>query len=155
MAYRTDGVEQWGYIGSMITTRMLPITTVLAMCVMGSTAGCYDDFMYDAHADVEAEDYGAGGYADNDYPPDEFIVSAEPQYYEGRPAYFYHNRWFYRDGARWGYYRSEPAALSRFRAQARVSGSTQRYSPWGHSSVSHGGGGGSRGGGGHGGGGHR
>jgi hypothetical protein len=145
----------------MITTRHV---MALGMCVMGAaaTTGCYDDFTYNAHADIEADDYGAGGYAEDDYPPDEFIVSAEPQYYEGRPAYFYHNRWYYRDGGRWGYYHSEPAALSRFRAQARVGGTTQRYSPWGHSTVSHssGGGGGhsSSGhssGGGHGGGGHR
>jgi hypothetical protein len=75
--------------------------------------GCYDDYGYDTG-------YAANATVDDtadDYPPDSYIATAQPFYYEGRPAYFYNNRWFYRDGARWNYYRSEPAVLGGYRAQ--------------------------------------
>ncbi len=45
------------------------------------------------------------------YPPPAYIASASPVYYEGRPAYFYNDRWYFRSGAGWGYYRSEPRYL--------------------------------------------
>ena len=32
--------------------------------------------------------------------------------YEGRTVYFYDNRWYYRDGARWRYYEQEPVGLA-------------------------------------------
>lgn len=32
--------------------------------------------------------------------------------YEGRTVYYYDNRWYYRDGARWRYYNEEPRALA-------------------------------------------
>jgi hypothetical protein len=44
-------------------------------------------------------------------PPPEYIATVEPIYYEGHPAYWYNNRWYYRDGARWGYYHDEPGFL--------------------------------------------
>jgi len=50
-----------------------------------------------------------------DYPPAAFLATAQPVYYEGRPAYFYGNRWYYRNGASWGAYRSEPEFLSQRR----------------------------------------
>jgi hypothetical protein len=34
--------------------------------------------------------------------------------YENRPVYWVHNRWYYRDGDRWGYYREEPVGLRRY-----------------------------------------
>ncbi len=45
------------------------------------------------------------------YPPDDYIAVNQPEYYEGRPVYYYHNLWYYRDHGRWGYYRSEPGYL--------------------------------------------
>jgi hypothetical protein len=44
-------------------------------------------------------------------PPAEFVASFTPEYFEGRPVYYYRNMWYYRDGNRWSYYRSEPAYL--------------------------------------------
>jgi len=37
-------------------------------------------------------------------------------YYEGRTVYYVDNHWRYRDGARWAYYREEPAPLYRQRS---------------------------------------
>ena len=45
------------------------------------------------------------------YPPAAYVASTAPVYYEGRPAYFYGDRWYYRDGGGWGYYRNEPEYL--------------------------------------------
>ncbi|HEX7665781.1 MAG TPA: hypothetical protein VF407_14745 [Polyangiaceae bacterium] len=33
------------------------------------------------------------------------------EYYEGRDVYWVHDRWYYRDGGRWAYFRSEPPGL--------------------------------------------
>ena len=55
---------------------------------------------------------------DGDYPPDDFIATTEPVYYDGHPAYWYHNRWFYRDGSRWSSYAHEPPALAQRRAES-------------------------------------
>src|SRR5450432_4442561 len=63
-------------------------------------------------AEVEA-DYPQAGYYD--YPPDEYVVTTEPIYYEGRATYWYGGRWYYREGGRWGYYNREPAYLSQHR----------------------------------------
>lgn len=35
--------------------------------------------------------------------------------YEGRTVYLYRDRWYYRDGSRWQYYRNEPPTLIRHR----------------------------------------
>jgi hypothetical protein len=55
---------------------------------------------------------------DGDVPPAAFIATTEPVYYEGHAAYWYHDRWYYRDGARWSHYDREPPALAQRRAQA-------------------------------------
>jgi hypothetical protein len=46
-------------------------------------------------------------------PPPEYIASTEPVYYEGHAAYWYGNRWVWRDehGA-WNHYDREPAFLA-------------------------------------------
>ena len=57
--------------------------------------------------------YGVRAMAQDDVPPPpEYIATVEPIYYEGHPAYWYNNHWFYRDehGA-WGHYHDEPAFL--------------------------------------------
>jgi hypothetical protein len=50
-----------------------------------------------------------------EYPPAEFIATATPVYHEGRPAYYYHNRWHYRYNGAWRYYREEPVFLRDWR----------------------------------------
>jgi len=44
-------------------------------------------------------------------PPAAYIATSTPEYYEGRPVYFYNNSWYYRDRGRWMYYRHEPSYL--------------------------------------------
>jgi hypothetical protein len=56
-----------------------------------------------------------GGTADAQWapPPPEFIATTEPVYYEGHAAYWYGNRWVYRDEhGGWGRYDHEPPALA-------------------------------------------
>ena len=45
------------------------------------------------------------------YPPPGFLATANPVYYEGRPAFYYNQRWYFRSGGGWGYYRNEPGYL--------------------------------------------
>ncbi len=81
-----------------------------ALCwTLLSLGGCYAGTGYA----VVSDDY-------DDLPPD-FVVTAQPYYFEGRPTYWYHDHWHYRDGNQWRYYRSEPAPLSALRNQPRFS----------------------------------
>ncbi len=41
-------------------------------------------------------------------------------HYQGRPVYLYDNRWWYRDGSRWNYYRQEPAPLYQYRQRPYI-----------------------------------
>lgn len=50
------------------------------------------------------------------YPPPSFVATTSPVYFEGRPAYYYNDRWYFRSGGGWGYYRTEPGYLYRRRA---------------------------------------
>jgi len=58
----------------------------------------------------------SNGY-DGDYPPDAYIATTVPYYYDGYPTYYYGGRWYYRDGGRWRYYDREPEALRQYRVQ--------------------------------------
>jgi hypothetical protein len=60
---------------------------------------------------------GYGGY-DGDAPPDAYIATTEPVYFEGRATYWYGGQWYYRDGGRWNHYGSEPSALYQRRTQS-------------------------------------
>ncbi len=76
-----------------------------ATALVGTTvAGCY------ARAEPPVV-----GYADTTSAPVD-IETYPSVAYEGQPVYFYGNRWWHRDGARWDYYREEPAELHRQRA---------------------------------------
>lgn len=72
---------------------------------------------------------GCYGELDEEGPPPGYVATVSPVYYEGRPAYWYGNRWYYRDGARWGAYRSEPGYLHNYRVQGnvRVGAPARRY----------------------------
>ncbi len=60
-------------------------------------------------------------YADVSEAPVVIDVATYPHtYYEGRTVYFYQDRWYYQDGGRWAYYRSEPPALYRQRGYVQV-----------------------------------
>jgi hypothetical protein len=56
------------------------------------------------------------GVGVNYYPPAAYIATAQPEYFENRPVYYYNNSWYYRDHGRWSYYRSEPDYLRGRRA---------------------------------------
>jgi hypothetical protein len=62
-------------------------------------------------------------------PPDAYIASASPEYYEGRPVYYYNNYWYYRDHGRWSYYRHEPQYLYG-RRSAWVARPGYRHGDW-------------------------
>ena len=49
------------------------------------------------------------------FPPPAYIATFAPVYFEGRPAYWYHNRWYYRDGRAWRFYHDEPRYLHDWR----------------------------------------
>jgi hypothetical protein len=48
-------------------------------------------------------------------PPPAFIATSEPVFYEGRPAYWWGGRWYFRDGGAWRFYHDEPAHLREYR----------------------------------------
>ena len=50
-------------------------------------------------------------------PPAWFIATSWPVYFEGHATYWYGDRWYYRDGGAWRYYREEPAHLRDYRGQ--------------------------------------
>lgn len=50
-------------------------------------------------------------------PPAAWIATSSPVYFEGHPAYWYGNRWYYRDGRNWAYYHSEPRFLFEYRGR--------------------------------------
>jgi hypothetical protein len=44
-------------------------------------------------------------------PSAAYIATTQPEYFDGRPVYWYHNYWYYHDGGRWNFYRDEPLTL--------------------------------------------
>ena len=78
----------------------------LAAVVFGATACAYE---VGAAYPVDYDGY---------YPPDAYVATTEPVYYEGRPLYWYGGRWYYREGGRWAHYTREPPALYQRRMQA-------------------------------------
>lgn len=64
--------------------------------------------------DYPSDYYGYYG----EYPPDAYIATTEPLYFNGRASYFYGGRWYYREGGRWNVYDREPTELYQRRMQA-------------------------------------
>jgi uncharacterized membrane protein YgcG len=84
------------------------------------------------------------------FPSAAFLATVEPVYYEGHAAYWYMNRWRYRDGQGWHSYGAEPPYLM----NRRFHSAPGRWYYGGRGGRGGGGrGGGGRGGGGRGGGG--
>ena len=51
-------------------------------------------------------------------PPDEFVATSTPVYYEGHAAYWWGNYWYYRDEhGLWRHYDREPRELGERRAR--------------------------------------
>lgn len=68
------------------------------------------------------------GYAEVTSAPAD--IEAYPSVvYDGRPTYLYQNRWYYRNGDRWGYYREEPPVLREHRV--RIYGQPAYGAPYG------------------------
>jgi hypothetical protein len=60
-------------------------------------------------------------YADEvDTAPVVNIETYPQTIYEGRTVYYYQDRWYFRNGARWTYYRQEPPALMEHRRHVVV-----------------------------------
>ena len=55
------------------------------------------------------------------FPPAPYIATTSPVYYEGHAAYWFQNRWHYRDGGAWRYYENEPAHLREYRGNHQPS----------------------------------
>lgn len=56
-------------------------------------------------------------YYSDDYPPDAYIATTDPYYFDGHATYWYGGRWYYRDGRSWRHYDHEPPALYQRRVQ--------------------------------------
>ena len=78
------------------------------------------------------------GVAVDSYPPDGYIATTEPVYYEGHATYLYGGSWYYRDGNRWNHYDREPPALQQRRTQAAPV--RRSYTPSGTRQVANAGG---------------
>ncbi len=93
-------------LASMCRSAMSRMACVLVLgaTVAATAAGCGVAF-------------DAGYGYDSGYPPDTYIATTEPFYFDGRPTYWYGGRWYYRDGGRWAHYDREPPALYQRRMQ--------------------------------------
>ncbi len=55
---------------------------------------------------------------DDGYPPDAYIATTTPLYYQGYPTYWYGGRWYRREPLGWRAYRTEPNFLYERRVRA-------------------------------------
>jgi hypothetical protein len=94
---RTTWTEIWKH-----ATRVIALGAVVT-----AAAGC----------GVEVGTATPAGYYYDDYPPDAYIATTVPFYYEGHASYWYGGRWYYRDGGRWSHYDHEPRGLYDHRMQ--------------------------------------
>lgn len=102
------------------------LKTVLMFVIPGTVAIATPG---EAHAQVivgVGVDVDAGVVVE---PPEAYIATVQPEYYEGRPVYYYNNYWYYRDRwGHWGYYRTEPGWL-RGRREYWASRGYEHYRP--------------------------
>ena len=82
-------------------TRVIAICFVLTVLLSGCWGRVYTEY-------------------DEGYPPEAYIATATPVYYEGYPSYWYNNRWYRREGAGWRSYRNEPEYLRSYRVRSPV-----------------------------------
>ncbi len=85
----------------MVIMKLRPLPIVLASAFCLSALGATGCVVRERAEPVE--------YAEAD--PGVDVTVYPHDYYEGRPVYWVHNRWYYRDGGHWRYYREEPREL--------------------------------------------
>jgi hypothetical protein len=90
--------------------RLSPFAAGIIATASSAFAGCY------ATAERPSVDY-----AETTAAPVE-IETYPSVTYLGQPVYLYGDRWWYRRGGRWTYYRDEPAELRRQRDEVRARG---------------------------------
>jgi hypothetical protein len=56
-----------------------------------------------APSPAHAQDFSA--------PPAAYVATTTPEYFAGRPNYWWDSHWYYLDGHRWNFYRDEPKTL--------------------------------------------
>jgi hypothetical protein len=84
----------------------LPLTLVMTALALAALTGCYAE--------------AGPPYAETTITAAPVDIDTYPSVvYEGRPVYFYGDRWWYRDGGRWTYYHREPTELHRQREHVR------------------------------------
>jgi len=87
---------------------------LLGLAMLSALGGCYVGLQADS------------AYVETSYVPSN--IEAYPhRYYEGRTVYYVNERWHYRDGARWAYYRQEPAPLYRQRTYVQQAPPANRH----------------------------
>ena len=74
-------------------------TTLKSLLCAAAIAACVAPLGAQAQVEVEV------------YPPAAYVATAAPVYFEGRPVYWYGDRWYYREGRAWRSYREEPGWL--------------------------------------------
>lgn len=89
---------------------MMKLSILISLALCGTLAtDAQAQVVVNAGVDVDADVVVA--------PPDAYIATVQPEYYDGVPVYYYNNYWYYRDRwGRWGYYRNEPEYLRGRRA---------------------------------------
>jgi hypothetical protein len=93
----------------------LPLVVAGVATMSALTAGCY----------VSAEPTPV--YATTEVTAAPANIETSPTtVYEGRTVYLYNDHWYYRDGARWSYYQTEPPALNRQRHYVQSAPPAQR-----------------------------
>lgn len=92
-----------------------------------SASACYGaGFSATAGTPVET----TSATVDADVGPGDVDMQAALQVeYEGRPTYYYRDHWYYRDGNRWQYYRSEPNVLLEQRRRFQVNRGNVNVAP--------------------------
>jgi hypothetical protein len=98
---------------AVTVSRTRSVATALAVA-LGALPGCYATLDDPPPVVVHPAAPVAIGFAEVTSAPVD-IETYPSVVYEGRPTYFYGDRWWYRDGARWSSYQSEPSELHRQR----------------------------------------
>jgi hypothetical protein len=70
-------------------------------------------------------------YAEATYVPSHIYLYPH-RVYDDRIVYFVNDRWYYRDGRHWMYYRTEPQALRSVRPYEQPAAPARRYAPTGN-----------------------
>lgn len=88
---------------------------IAAASVIALVSGCY-----------ASVDEPPVAYAETEVTPVDVAVAPQTVY-EGHIVYYSGDRWWYQDGHRWAYYRSEPEPLYRHRTYVQAAPPAPRY----------------------------